>query len=383
MAGQLKVPMADKLNWAQVMRPRIPLVYLDLNHVVAMARVRTGHPKADPAYGRLFESARRAAGERRAVFPLGDSHVWEILKITDPKQRGALADVLELLTGYQYMLGRTTLAQLEFIAGIAAVTGEPLPDELGYPLIRSTIGHAFGLVGGFKIVDEHGNDTTEDTRRATGTAEFDRTMAELNYKFEHDALRGPADDEIEDLRSQHGYRPEVALATHESRVDFERATSRILDENPKLRRGRLRDVIAAREFVHEWLDMFNRVQVERLKSGQPTFDPTDDQMRALMAAMPHAQVAISVKTRFHKNPAHVWKSNHVTDIDAISVAYAYCEAVFTDKEVRSALLDSPELRVLGTFVPRHVDELVSWLDQLPVCIAPDMVVPHPLVRASS
>lgn len=90
-----------------------------------------------------------------------------------------------------------------------------------------------------------------------------------------------------------------------------------------------------------------------------------------------------MKTGYHKNPAHVWKSNHVTDIDAISVAYAYCEAVFTDKEMRSALLDSPELRVLGTFVPRHVEELVDWLDQLPVRIAPDMVVPHPLVHTSS
>ncbi|KJK35827.1 hypothetical protein UK23_42555 [Lentzea aerocolonigenes] len=375
--------MADELIWAQVMRPRIPLVYLDLNHIVAMARVRTGHPKAAPAYRRLFESARRAATERRAVFPLSESHVWEISKIADPKQRGALSDVLELLTGYQYMLDRPTLGHLEFIAGIAAITGEPLPDELGHPLIRSTIGHAFGMIGGLKIVDEHSNDKTEDIRRAAGAAEFDHTMAELNYKLEHSALRGPADDEIEVLRSQHGYRPEVALASHESRVDFERETGRFLAEKPKLRRGRLRDLVAGREFVHEWLGMFTRVQVERLISGQPAFDPTNDQMRALVAAMPHAQVAISMKTRFHKNPAHVWKSNHVTDIDAVSVAYAYCEAVFTDKEMRSALLDSPELRVLGTFVPRHVEELVDWLDQLPIRIAPDLVVPHPLVHTSS
>ncbi|MFD4637391.1 hypothetical protein ACFWN2_08765 [Lentzea sp. NPDC058436] len=230
------------------------------------------------------------------------------------------------------MLGRPTLGHLEFIAGIASITGEPLPDELAYPLIRSTIGHAFGLVGGLKIVDEHGNDKTEDFRRATGTVEFDRTMAELNFKLEHDALRGPADDEVDDLRNQYGYRPEIPLATHESRVGFERDTARVLKENPKLHRGRLRDLITAREFVHEWLDMFTRIRIDRVNSGQPAFEPTDDQMRTLLTSMSQAQVAISVKTRFHQNPAHVWKSNPITDIDAISVAYAYCEAVFTDRE---------------------------------------------------
>jgi hypothetical protein len=374
--------MADKLVWAQVMRPKIPLVYLDLNHIIAMARVQTNHPKADQKYGRLFESASLAARERRAVFPLSESHVWEMAKIADPKQRGALADVLETLTEYQYILGRPTLARLEFIAGIAAITGEPMPDDFGYPLIRSTIGHAFGVIGGLKIVDEHGADKTEDLRRATGCEEFDRKMAELNFELEREALRGPADDEIEELRERYGYRPEIPLATHESRVDFERDTARILNENPKLRRGRLRDFIGAREFVHEWLDMFTRIKIERIKFNQLAFEPTEDEMRSFMGAMPNTQVAISIKTRFHQNPAHMWSPNHVTDIDAMSVAYAYCDAVFTDKEVRSALLDSPELRTLPTFVPRHAEELANWLDQLPTRIAPDMLVPHPLPHSS-
>lgn len=370
-------PMARDLVWAQVMRPRVPLVYLDLNHIVAMARVQTRHPKAEPMYGRLFDSASRAAAEHRAVFPLSEPHVWEIAKIADPKQRSNLADVLEPLTGYQYILGRVTLANLEFAAGIAAITGEP-SDDLGYPLIRPTIGQAFGVVGGLKMVDEAGNDTTDDARRTMGADEFDRTMAELNLEFERRALRGPADDEVADLRERYGYQPEVALETHDSRVAHERETARLLDEHPGWRRGRLRDFVGAREFIHEWLDMFTRIQMARIESGQPAFEPTDDQMRTLMGAMPHAQIAISMKTRFHQNPAHVWTANHVTDIDAMSVAYAYCDAVFTDKEARNALLASRELRSLDTFVPRHVDELVEWIDGLPDHVAPEMLIPHPL-----
>jgi len=131
-------------------------------------------------------------------------------------------------------------------------------------------------------------------------------------------------------------------------------------------------VIAAREIVHEWGNLFARLRVERLKSGLPAFDPSDEEMRTFLGSMPHMQVAISVKTRYHKNPRHKWTPNDISDIDAVSVAYAYCEAVFPDKAARAALLNSKELRGLGTFVPRRPQELVEWLDALPTVIAPDM-----------
>ena len=118
-------------------------------------------------------------------------------------------------------------------------------------------------------------------------------------------------------------------------------------------------------------------------SHRPAFEPTDDEMRTLMGAMPHAQVATSMKTRFHQNPEHLWTANHVTDIDAMSTAFVYCDVVFTDKEARNALLESRELRPLSTFVPHRADELAEWLDALPVVVAPEMLVPHPLRRPLS
>ena len=83
-------------------------------------------------------------------------------------------------------------------------------------------------------------------------------------------------------------------------------------------------MIAAREIVHEWGNLFARLRVERLKSGLPAFDPSDEEMRTFLGSMPHMQVAISVKTRYHKNPRHKWTPNDISDIDAVSVAYAYC-----------------------------------------------------------
>lgn len=119
MSNELRVPMFKELVWANVMRPRIPLVYLDLFAVVYIARTQRADAGIPPGYGELYEAALRAKREQRAIFPLGEAHLWEINKITDPKQRGRLADILESLSDYQYLLGRTTIAKLEFEAGIA------------------------------------------------------------------------------------------------------------------------------------------------------------------------------------------------------------------------------------------------------------------------
>ena len=377
MGTAQRLPIAGQLKWPHLMRPRVPLVYLDLNHLVGLAQVRSGHRAADVSYRRLWQASVRAAAEKRVVFPISQAHVWEVLKVSDPKQRDGLATVIEILSGFHYMLGGEKLVQLEFDAGVAAALGEASDDVIGLPLLRNTIGHAFGMVGGLKIVDAQGRDKTDDVRRATGSADFDAKFAAMHLEFERRAIRGPADDAIEDLRTNRGYKPDVPLASHESRVGFERETANILDDNPGWRQGRLRDFIAAREFCHEWIDIIAQHRVDRLQADEPTL--TTEQLGAVMSGMPLVQVAISMKTHFHRNPAHVWNGNLLTDIDAMSAAFAYCEAVFTDKEARNALVSSTDLRRFGTFTPRKPDELTEWLDALPPVVAPDIQVPHPLM----
>jgi hypothetical protein len=148
-------------------------------------------------------------------------------------------------------------------------------------------------------------------------------------------------------------------------VAFELDTRRVLNESPRWRRGRLRDVIGAREVLHEWAELLARMRTQRVHAGLPPFSPNQDEFRTFLGAMPHTQVAVSLKTHFHRNPHHVWTSNDISDIDAMSVAYAYCDAVFPDKAIRHGLLNSAELRVFDTFVPRHPSELVEWLDAQP------------------
>lgn len=379
MTAGLKAPMTEDLVWANVMRPRIPLVYLDLNTIIYIARARNGDTKVPGSYVDLYVAAVRAKVEQRAMFPLSGAHLWEILKITDPKQRGDLADILETLSDYNYLLGRTVIAELEFEAGMARIMGEDISAK-SVALVRPTFGQAFGWVGGMKIRNSAGGDASDAVRAQMTDAEFDRLMARINYEMERRMLRGPSDEDLEVLRADPSFQPEVALEGQEQRVQWELDTERVLKEHPKWRRGRLRDVIGGREIAHEWLDMFTRMRIDRRKAGMPDFDPPVDEMRLFMGSMPHTQVAISVKTRYHKNPLHRWTVNDIVDIDAVSVAYAYCEAVFPDKAVRAALQSSKELRTIGTYVPRRPEELTGWLDGLPTVVAPNMLVPHPIPR---
>ncbi|WP_235531363.1 hypothetical protein [Phycicoccus sp. Soil748] len=371
--------MSPTLVWANVMRPRTPLVYLDLNTIIYTAKTLRGDRNVPAGYDQLYEAALRAKTERRAAFPLGESHLWEITKITDPKQRRRLADVLESLSDFNYLLGRVTIAELEFDAGMAKIMGEE--PRLGrLPLLRPTFGQVFGMVGGINIRDANGRDGSDALRSSMKDTDYFALRARLNLEAERHMLRGPSDDELVELRKDPNYRPEVAVASHRSRVDWEVDGQRVLSNDPRWRRGRLRDAIAAREVHHEWNDMLTRMRVDRLQSGLPPFDPDDETFRSFVGSMPHTQVAISIKTRMHKNPRHTWTPNDISDIDAMSVAYAYCEAVFPDKAVRQALLTSTELQAMRTYVPRRAAELAEWIDALPPVVGADLLVPHPLTH---
>jgi hypothetical protein len=372
----LMAPMSEELVWANVMRPQAPLVYVDLNTIIYMAKALRGDRNVPTGYGELYESVLPAKSEQRAVFPLGGPHLWEVAKITDPKQRRRLAEVMEEFSDFNYLPGRVTVAELEFDAGIAKVMGEQ-PRLETISLLRPTFGQVFGMVGGMQIVDADGRDSSDAVRARMTDDDYFALRQRMNVEVERRMLRGPSDEELLKLRRDPSYRPEVAIASHQSRVEWEVDAERVLNKAPKWRRGRLRDFVAAREIVHEWNDMLARMRVERIRSGLPAFEPGQDKFRSFLSSMPHTQVAVSIKTQMQKNPRHTWTPNDISDIDAMSVAYAYCEAVFPDKAMRHALLNSKELRSLGTFVPRRPGELIDWLDALPPIVGPKFLVPHP------
>ena len=119
------VPIAEQLVWPRIVRPCRPIVYLDLNHFIGMARAVAADPSTPARYGDLFEATRTAVRDGRVLVPLSDVHLFQMSAIKDPKQRENVADVMETLSGFQYLLGRVEVAHLEIEAGIEAVLDEP------------------------------------------------------------------------------------------------------------------------------------------------------------------------------------------------------------------------------------------------------------------
>jgi len=185
-------------------------VYLDLNTIIYIARALSGDTKVPGSYVDLYTSALRAKFEQRAMFPLSGEHLWETSKITNPKQRGDLANILETLSDYNYLLGRTVIAELEFEAGMAKIMGEDISAR-SVPLVRPTFGQAFGWVGGMKIRNSAGGDGSDAVRAQMTDADFDKLMARMNYEMDRRMLRGPSDEDLEVLRADPNFQPEVAI----------------------------------------------------------------------------------------------------------------------------------------------------------------------------
>lgn len=121
---------------------------LDLNHYIQLAkahRAAEGHTsesgrtiKVLPGYPDLLDAARRAKAEGRAVFPLSEVHFMEVAhSVPSPRQRGHVADVIEELSDFTYLLGRPFLVQLEITAGLDKIYGTP-PSYVPVPLLGSS-----------------------------------------------------------------------------------------------------------------------------------------------------------------------------------------------------------------------------------------------------
>lgn len=361
--------MANRLVRARVARPQVPIVYLDLNHFINLAKALEG--KAPPGYGDLLDAAMSAVSGGRVVIPLSAEHVWETSKIKDPGQRASVARIMEKLSGFRYLLGRPQLARFELVAGLERLYGDR-SDAVPPLLIGFGFRRAFGVGQNDTFRDDSGQDVTSRVKTTLGSDKFAQVTSDIHLRLERAMLDGPADADIPELRTD-GYAPEVALKSEESRLEYEMDLSRHLIDAPQLRRGRLRDIVSAREVFHEWLPVLTRVCEQRKLLGMRCPDD-DESFRALFAAMPQVQISSSIKTKYHRDQNHRWTTNDIADIDALAVAVPYCDVVFTDKAVRAAVESSKELAVIGTWLPRHPQELTQWLRKQPVPPEKDLLI---------
>ncbi|WP_162293446.1 hypothetical protein [Mycobacteroides abscessus] len=152
------------------------------------------------------------------------------------------------------------------------------------------------------------------------------------------------------------------------RANREVAQAAAIDANPNYPMDELRSVVSLREVTVELNEMLT---VRIAASGHTVKElmPTPEIARRFADGMPSTRVAIAMKVHYFKNSSNNWTTNDIHDIDALAVAVAYCDAVYSDKKAMHAVRSSRELDSFGTVLPRTPHEMADWLDQLQVVSA--------------
>ena len=146
------------------------------------------------------------------------------------------------------------------------------------------------------------------------------------------------------------------------RAAEERAFKAILDADPHWRRGRLRDLVSARELIIEFQNILPRAIQER---GLTLADAitSEESARALVGSMPSTEVSIELKTAWHRNGERQWTANDIYDIDAMALAVPYCDVVVTEKACRHILAAAGLPERMDTAVLHRLTDLPRVLSE--------------------
>jgi hypothetical protein len=206
-----------------------------------------------------------------------------------------------------------------------------------------------------------GDVTAEVRAQWPGGADvFDSFAAEAQLMLQRCILDGPADArELAELRA-YGFDPRAGLDVTARRLQQELDQVAVFDANPQWRSGRLRDVVAAREILIE----INEALYESLADRGASLDdvaPSAEAARDLFDGMPSFDVAVTLKTAYHRDAQHRWSVNDIHDIDALGSAVPYADIVVTDKAVAHQLNARGVATRCGTTVIARLEDLPALL----------------------
>jgi hypothetical protein len=349
--------------WARTLRlPQRPpkIVYLDLNHWIALAKANSGHP-AGKAHTDVLSACLRALSDGVAVFPISDTIYFEISKLRQHRQRRDLREVIEALSRFMVVTSRSVVSAHEIEALLDRVVG-PNPNPINtMDYLDWGVARAFGMVGGFRVRSETAEDVTAEVRAAhrDGPHAFDLLLAKAELDLNRSVIEGPTPDEEPELR-QLGWEPRGAFEVAERRAVQEIEQVHRFNDDPHWRRGRIRDVVAAREVLIEINEALARGLSERGETLENVFSGPE-RMRPALESMPSFDVAVTLKTAYHRDPMHRWTPNDIHDIDALGSTLPYCDVVVTDKAVASNVVRSKLTDRLGTGALWRLSDLPQHL----------------------
>jgi hypothetical protein len=358
-AGSDRVDIAYTWPTTLERQPSPPkLVYLDLNHWIAFAKAHAGHPDGE-CHQEALTAVSSATARGVAAFPISDVIYTEVSKIASYRQRHALREVIERVSRYMVVTSRTVIATHEIEAMLDTLFGSSAHPINRMAYLDWGVARAFGKVGGFRVRTATGEDVTGKARETwkDGPDAFDALFAAAELELQRRTLDGPSPDEEEHMREL-GWDPYSAMEVTERRATQEIEQVARFDADPSWRRGRIRDVIAAREILIEINETMSKGMLDRGVALDDAFASADTARRAF-DSMPSFDVAVTLKTSYHRDGRHRWTRNDIHDIDALASTLPYCDIVVTDKAIADHANRTGLAERFGTVVLSRLADLLT------------------------
>ena len=346
-------------TWPRTLRTEHPFgkaVYLDLNHWIELAKALSGHRDGRKNLD-ILTAFEKAVADGTVVFPLSLTTYLEISKIRNHRQRRSLREVIELLSRYFVVTSLWIIACHEVEAVIDTMVGAN-PNPIGYnDYIDWGVLRAAGRDGRLRIRDKSGEDVTSQFRQSLlpeRARVFDEYVANAYFEMNRQLIEGAMSHPGEQTNGGKTFQLVEGNALYEENLVG------LLNQNSRWRRGRIRDVVAARHMAHE----INEILYKGLRERNVPLErlaPNIDGVREAFDSMPSFDVTVTLKTEYHRDPNHSWTPNDVCDIQALAATLPYCNVVVTDKAVVSMIARTGLADRLNTVVLRSLDDLVGYL----------------------
>ena len=337
------------------------IVYLDLNHWIALAQAKTGHPHGNEAKP-LLSACIEQREAQQAVFPLSDSMYFELAKISR-RQRRDLRQTIEQVAELHAILPIVTVVRYEVEEVLDRHFGPSSTPLEPVPYIGK--GWVFALDSG-DYADEMSRIKEREVSRIARVdislaASFGRLFDDLQALKEAAILDGPSDDEGSDPLVPHIRTADIRQVM-EARLRQEESLQRFLRDNPDSRTTSVRDWVMNRSVKDDILRFICEGLLER---GAEFTDlcGTLDECRKIFDSMPSCDVMITIRTMYHRNPEHRWSINDIHDTDILSSAMPYCDFVLTDKAIATQANTSGLADRLETKVSHRRPDLLDFLVQ--------------------
>lgn len=328
-------------------------VYIDINHWYALGRADRGSPDT-PEHAVILSKLQGEVDAGRLVIPLSSVTYTELTENPRDQLREPAASVM------------LKLSRLFAIAPPGKIVDEELARELNrrfgrpaFPVRVRKIGHGVGFAFG---TPGHVTATGfTDAERDRIEARVGKTIADLeleaNALFEYWLLATPRS-----LRDRiPGFEP---VSTRQDAA-AELAEIQIMVDNlhsDKEIATRPMDAVAARQLCRDIFDNFKRALAS---AGFVTRFPFHDkaELTDFLEHLPTQRVTASLKYSYVKQASTKWKINHLRDIEALSVAIPYTDAVVTDADVANAATRHARLDTeFGTPIFKSLTELAAYLN---------------------